>query len=239
MICDRYWRDGIVLVERGLDDPHRIGCIDCTRAHESRRELVEALPLIGAGDTGDPHWQAKVWRRIDGERAHAPWRWRWQLASGLAVACVVALWIGLGRHADVRPRLPDVAIQPSAVVPKSIPPHEIVPGSLATMRSGSRSGSADEAYVYDRLRVTAGEASDVWVYRAGRLEMQCRAGQRSDGCTPTAHGMIVELVLSMPELYQVIVVDARVALPSGSLDEDRAALETAGAHYQELPVRVR
>ena len=28
MTCERYWRDGVVLVERGLDDPHRDGCGD-------------------------------------------------------------------------------------------------------------------------------------------------------------------------------------------------------------------
>lgn len=236
MMCDRYWRDGIVLVERGLDDPHRDGCMDCTRAHAARRELVEALPLIGADHTGDPHWQAKVWRRIDGERVRAPWRWSWQLAGGFAVALVVALWIGLGRPADVRPTLPAVAIQTSPDGPKSMTDYAIIaPGSAVAMRSSS----ADEAHVDDTLRVTVGKTSDVWIYRDGRLELQCRAGQVSAGCAPNAHGMVVELVLSRPVVYQVIVVEAPLAPPGSTLDEAHAALKTADIHYDEHPVRVR
>jgi len=220
MTCERYWREGIVLVERGLPDPHRDGCADCTRAHASRQELIEALPLIGAGDTGDPYWQAKVWQRIDGERARAPRRWHWQLAGALTVACVVALWIGLGRvrSGDVRPRI--------EIIPKGTP-----------MRS-------DDAHVDDRLRVTVGETSDVWIYRAGRLVLQCPArqgsGQVSDQCAPDAHGMVVEMILSVPGPYQVIVTAAPVAWrPGGVLDEDRAALETAGVHYEEDKRQVR
>jgi hypothetical protein len=225
MMCDRYWREGIVLVERGLDDAHREGCADCTRAHASRRELIEALPLIGASYTGDPHWQANVWRRIDGVRAHTPWRWRWQLDAVLTLVCVVALWIGLGR---TRP----VDSQPQ-------PQYEIVGRAGAvTMRSGSGSGSADDAHVDDRLRVTVGEISEVWIYRAERLVLRCRARQVSDGCAPDAHGMIVEMVLSIPGPYQVIVTEGPVAPPRGKLDEDRAALETVGAHYEKHGVLV-
>jgi hypothetical protein len=227
MICERYWREGIVLVERGLDDPHRDGCEDCTRAHASRQELIEALPLIGAGDTGDPHWQAKVWQRIDGERARAPWRWRWQFAGALTVACVVALWIGLGRvrPGEVRSRSDEWSrVEIVAQV-------EIIAGGVP-MRSSA-------AHVDDLLRVTVAETSDVWIYRAGRLELRCRARQVSDGCAPSAHGMRVEKLLSIPGTYQVIVTKTPVALPRGVLDEDRAVLETAGAHYVEHTVQVR
>lgn len=216
MSCERYWRDGIVLVERGLDDPHRDGCEDCTHAHASRQELIEALPLIGAGYTGDPDWQAKVWQRIDGERAPAPWRWRWQLAGALTVACVVALWIGLGRtrSGDVRPRV--------VIIEGGVP-----------MRSRA-------AHVDDRVRVTVGETSDVWIYRADHLVLSCRARRVSDGCTPDAHGMVAELLLSVPGMYRVIMVEAPGALvPRGGLDEDLAALESANVSYVEDRVSVR
>ena len=215
MICERYWREGIVLFERGLDDPHRAGCEDCRRAHASRHELIEALPLIGAEHTGDPRWQAKVWERIDGERPRAPWRWRWQLAGALAVACLVALWIGLGRDAPVmRPRL------------------DIIKRGVAMRSLG--------AHVDDGLRVTVGEGADVWIYRAGRLVASCRAGQASDRCAPDAHGMVVELPLRIPGTYDVIITAAPFpAGPRGSLDEDRAALESSGASYTERQVSVR
>lgn len=215
MTCERYWREGIVLFERGLDDPHREGCEDCTRAHASRHELIEALPLIGAGYTGDSRWQARVWERIDGERPHAPWRWRWQLAGALTLACIVALWIGRGRtpSGDVRPRV------------------DIIKQDVA-MRSL-------DAHVDDRLRVTVGEGADVWIYRAGRLVASCRAGQVSDRCAPDAHGMVVELPLSTPGTYAVIITAAPFSRqPRGSLDEDRAALESSGASYTEKPVSV-
>jgi hypothetical protein len=223
MMCERYWREGIVLVERGLADPHREGCPDCTRAHASRQELVDALPLIGAGDTGDPDWQDGVWRRIDGERAHAAWRWRWPLVGPLAVACAIALWIGLGRSGPGDPR-PVFAI--------------VAQGELMRSTSAATSTSIP-AHVDDHLRVTVGEAFDVWIYRAGRIELQCRARQVADRCTPSSDGMVVELVLSMPEVYQVIVVKAPpVGLRLRGLDDDRAALESAGILYEEHKVSV-
>jgi hypothetical protein len=215
MSCARYWREGIVLVERGLPDPHRDGCEDCARAHASRQELIEALPLIGAGDTGDPYWQAKVWQRIDGERARAPRRWRWQLAGALTVACVIVLWIGLGRTrpGGVRPRIE-------------------IEGSVA-MRSIA-------AHVDDRLSVMVGETSDVWIYRANRLVRACRARQVSDGCVPDDHGMVVELLLTDPVAYRVIIVDAPGTLvPRGGLDDDLGALESASAPYEEYRISVR
>ena len=95
------------------------------------------------------------------------------------------------------------------------------------------------AHVGDRLRVTVGETSEVWIYRAERLVLRCAARQVSDSCTPDPHGMIVEVVLSTVGVYRVIVVETPPAPPHGGLDEDRAALEAAGADYVEHPVMVR
>jgi hypothetical protein len=242
MSCERYWRDGIVLVERGLDDPHRDGCEDCTRAHASRQELIETIPWIGASYTGDPDWQAKVWRQIDEERAPAPWRWRWQLASVLTVACAFALWISFGR---VRPDgrvVPDLARTGDAQ-----PQFQIVHQGVAMRSKAPPDVRVLSAVVDDHLRFTVSEASDVWIYRAGRLVLQCpapRSGQASshvsDGCVPAPHGMVVELALSIPGTYHVIITTAPVAWrPSGRLDEDRAALESAKVPYQIQPLPVR
>jgi hypothetical protein len=212
MICERYWREGIVLVERGLDDPHREGCADCTRAHASRQELVEALPLIGAGNSGDPYWQAKVWRRIDEERSHAR-RWRWSLAGVLAVACVAALWIGI-RPRDASPQIKIIS-------------------------QGEAMRSLFDAHVDDRLQVTVGETYDVWIYRAGKIVLQCHARQVSKGCAPSSDGMVAELVLDVPEAYQVITVKAPPPeLTLRGLDQDLAALESADIVYdkKEVPV---
>ena len=195
-----------MLVERGLPDPHRDGCEDCARAHASRQELIEAIPLIGAGHTGDPHWQAKVWRRIDDERAPAPWRWRWQLAGALALVSIVALWLGLGRSrpGDVLPRI------------------EIIEGGVA-MRSIAAHDRSIAAHVDARLRVTVNETSEVWIYRLDHLVRECRAQQVANGCVMGADGMVVGLLLRDPVTYRVIIVDAaRAPRPSGVLDEDLA-----------------
>jgi hypothetical protein len=230
MMCERYWRDGIVLVERGEDDPHRAACADCKLAHASRQELLEVLPLIGADLTSDPHWQAKVWRRIDEERAGArgrrPWRWRWQLAGALAVACVVALWIGRERTPPEGTGLPIT----------------IVPGGVA-MRSASF--DADDqtpisAHVGDRMRIQVRDTSDVWIYRGDRLELQCSARQVSPRCELHAADDTVEIVLSIAGTYNVLRVDAPAGpLPRGNLDEDLADLESQRIHHRKREVKVR
>lgn len=209
MTCERYWREGIVLVERGLDDPHRDGCEDCARAHASRQELIDALPLIGADVTGDPHWQAKVWQVIDGKPARAPGRWRWQLAGALAAASAIALWIGL----DLRPR----DVRPSVEIVDTGPPRR-----------------SKTAHIGDHLRVAVGETSDVWIYRDDHLVLQCRAHEASDRCALDSHGMMIDMALSTPGEYRVIITMAPFALaPSGKLDDDLAALESAGMAYKD------
>jgi hypothetical protein len=216
MSCERYWREGIVLVEHGLADEHRDGCEDCTRAHASRQELIDALPLIGAGAAGDPYWQSKVWQRLGEQRAGAPRRWYWQLTGALAIACVVALWIRLDH------KQPGAGRTGIEIVERGAP-----------MRSRS-------AHVDDLLRVTAGESSDVWIYRADHLVLACRTRTTSAGCAPGAHGMVVELPLSVPGTYEVFVVEVPGALvPHSVLDEARAMLESAGLPYEAHQVQVR
>ena len=229
MTCDRYWRDGIVLVERGQGDPHRDGCADCTRAHASRQELVEALPLIGAGHTGDPHWQASVWRRIDAGRAQTPWRWRWPFAGALVVACIVALWIGLRYRSGLVDR-GDGTLRAARADPRFETIRD--PGAVA-MRSGTTDANVD-----DHLLVTVGKGSEVWIYRAGRLVLRCRAQERSDACAPNSDGMIVTLVLSTPGTYVAIAIEGPVSEPPSGLDKDRAALESAGTRNVERTVLV-
>jgi len=212
MSCERYWREGIVLVEHGLPDAHRDRCEDCTRAHASRQELIDALPLIGAGVAGDPHWQAKVWQRLGDRQGGAPRRWYWQIAGALAIACIVALWIRLDHR---RPGGGATEI-------------EIVERGVA-MRSRAGDMDARAAHVDDQLRLTVRETADVWIYRADRLVLACRARTPSTGCAPGAHGMVVELRLVAPVTYEVFVVEAPGALvPPGVLDEARATLESVG-----------
>jgi len=94
------------------------------------------------------------------------------------------------------------------------------------------------AHVDDTLRVTVGEASEVWVYRADRLVLRCRPKEASEHCTPDAHGMIVKTVLSMPVTYHVIVIEAPAAPPPIGLDAARAAVVVSGAQRAEFVVPV-
>src|SRR5205814_9972914 len=117
------------------------------------------------------------WRRIEAEGVHAPRRWGWPLAGALVVACVVALWFGLGRHRHGRAE----------------PVFKLDRADVAM-----RSESTTQAVVDDHLRVTVGETSEVWIYRGEHLVLRCRARERSAACTPEPDGMIVELVLAIP-----------------------------------------
>jgi hypothetical protein len=198
MTCERYWREGVVLVERGLPDPHRAGCTDCRQAHDSRDELVRALPEIGAGYTGDPHWQANVWRRI--EREHAPrlTRWRWGLGGALAIACAILLWLGRQDH---RPRL------------------ELIEQTVA-MRSKTHT-------IGEGVRVMVEEGDEIRIYRDERLELQCPTDPLGPGCTRDARGLVLEMFYELPGVYEVIVARAGIAGLSGVLDHDVATFQLA------------
>jgi hypothetical protein len=121
----------------------------------------------------------------------------------LAVACAVLLWIGVGRH-----RVADA-------------------GPLIEIVSGAKPKRSTDPHVGDRLKVTVGKTSEVWIYRAGDLLLRCGPGDKSEGCTPDAEGMIVETPLSIRGEYVVLVIDRPVAPPVGKLDADLAALERA------------
>lgn len=222
MTCERYWRDGIVLVEHGADDPHRDGCDDCVRAHASRQELIEALAMIGDDVPEDPYWQAKVWERIEGSRARPPWRWRWQLAGALAAAAVLVLWLGVGRD---RPE----QVRPSVMIIKS---------DVLIRSAASNASDRLFAHVKDLIHVDAGGGAEIRIYRANRVVLQCRPQQVPDGCVRDRHRTTVDLPLSIPGAYDVIVIDAPFPLESGQLDEDVGALESAAASYYERKVLV-
>ena len=97
MTCERYWQDGVLLVEQGQRDPHRDECADCRRAHTAREEMVRALPAVGASRTGDPGWQLKVWSRIARHEAQRARRSYWIGGGAAAVCAAAAVWLLLFR----------------------------------------------------------------------------------------------------------------------------------------------
>jgi hypothetical protein len=234
--CEHYWRDGVLMVERGQADPHRDDCLACRRAHEARGQLVRALALVGAG-AGDPWWQERVWQAIRRERAGKPaaaWSWMpW--ASALAAACVLLAFVsarGLyhrerGEGELARPRI------------------DIVPSEVAT-----RSTSAG---IGDRVRIAAAAHQEVRIYRGEKLLLRCTAAAAATtpGCAADAGGLTAEHVLRLPGEYQLLIVSAGILSPpmppveagsvpaaeppaasAASLDRDLQAITASGSTYQ-------
>jgi hypothetical protein len=222
MRCERYWREGVLLVEQGRPDPHRDECLDCRREHEARGELVRAFRSVGARD-GNSQWQVRVWQKIAEEGPPwwmSPWLgWGTALAAAGVLALVVTTQ-GLfhrdeGELADggARPRI------------------EIVSTEIA-MRSTS-------AGIGDRVKIWVHAWQEARVYRAERLLLRCTAAAAAPGCTSTGGGVLAEHVFTLPGDYQVVIIRAGIAEPAGSLDRDLAAITAGGGTYQlrELPVR--
>ena len=244
MSCEHYWRDGILLTERGEPDPHDSTCVDCRRARGERDELVRALPRVGATSTGDPNWQARVWSRIAREETAKVRRSYW-LGGGVAAACAVVavyLYVAGGKHPQPdqpssdrsvvdeagrdRPETPERA--PSVPAQPRI---EIVSGQLA-MRSTS-------ARVGDRVRITVDRGQEVRTYRADRLMLRCRAQSLAPGCKLDARELIAEAELATAGDYQLVVIRSATADPGGTLDADLAAVVSAGGDYKVTELSVR
>jgi len=216
MTCEHYWRDGILLVERGEPDLHRATCVVCRCEHEVREALIRALPLVGGTTAGDPSWEARVWSRIarlEAPRAH---RW-WRFGGGFATACaIVLMWWTLGRRdppEDTRPHI------------------EVVPGEVAMRSTSPRMG--------DRVRITVKPTDEARVYRADALVLRCPVGAAGRGCVSDAHGMVAEVLLATTGDYQLVVITSATAEPVGSLERDLEAILSAGGDYQITELSVR
>jgi len=239
MSCEHYWRDGVLLVERGQPDPHRETCIECRRAHEAREQLVRALPGLGGTATGDPDWQMRVWSRIARDEASRARRSYW-IGGGLAVAAaaaaIVCIWFTRpGDHVVVRYTTQSDSVVSVAAADdgarKARPQIEIVSGKLA-MRSTS-------ARVGDRVRILVDLGQEVRVYRAERLLLRCPARATSPGCASDDQGLVAEAELATAGEYQLVVIPAATAEPVGTLDRDLAAVVSAGGDYQVTELSVR
>jgi hypothetical protein len=219
MSCDRYWREGVLLVEQGLPDPHRETCDDCKRAHAARDELVRALPHVGPASAGRPDWQAHVWARIARDQPQPTSRRAWFL-GGAAVATIAILVVvfGWGRWRD-EPRRSYVTM---VGVEKG---------------AGTR---GDTAAVGDRIRVELHPADELRVYRRSELVFRCGDTLSTPGCTHDARGSVGRYTLASDGDYTVVILTKPIIEPAGSLDRDLAAIVTAGGKYRierELSVR--
>ncbi|HWO26609.1 MAG TPA: hypothetical protein VNO30_48100 [Kofleriaceae bacterium] len=214
MRCERYWKDGVLLVEQGRPDPHRDECLDCRREHEARGELVRAFELVGARG-GNPRWQSNVLRAIE-EKPSAPWyAWAGALAAACLVAVVAVPRLRGGEPADTeRPRI------------------EIVPSEIA-MRSTA-------AGIGDRVRVRVRATDEARIYRGDRLLLRCTADTpKTAECAREDGGLRAEHVLALPGEYRLVIMPAGIAEPAGSFDRDLAAITAGGSSYEMRELAVR
>ena len=225
--CERYWREGILLDERGERDPHRETCDDCRRAHRERELLIRALPEVGAASLGDPDWQSHVWQRIAREETSRARRSYW-LGGALAAAGVLAAialylardtpagWIAGDAERPADPRRPRI---------------EIVSSRDAIRGRSARVG--------DRVRISVRPGCEVRVYRADHLVLRCPAWQTSPGCMPGATGLVAEAPLTTAGEYQLVTITSATVDPAGALDRDLAAVVDAGGEYRLDDLSVR
>jgi hypothetical protein len=214
MSCERYWCEGILLVERGERDPHRDTCVACRREHKARGELIQALPLVAATSTGDPQWEARVWSRIARlEPSRTRHRWR---VAGLATAftAILLCW-AIGQR------------DPSDEVCRHI--------EVAPYENSLRSSLPDDE---NRVRSAIKRRDEMRIYRADRLVVRCLAGSTDGDCDSDARDMLVEVLFAVPGEYRVVIITFATAEPIGGLVRDLEAVVAAGGEYQMTELSV-
>lgn len=211
MSCDRFWRDGIRMVEEGVHDAHGDTCTSCRRAVQEYQRLAAALGMIGRVAPGAVSWQDHVWREVRGlQRATSPvGRWWFALRVG-TICTLIAVCLIAAEHEPAPPRV------------------EVVASSVA-----APSRAAD---VGDRVRITVQSMVEIRIYRRERLVLRSLAEPRVFTST---HAHVTELALELPGAYNVVVI-ASGASPSGAtFDADLAALRETGAEFQVTEITVR
>ena len=244
MRCEHYWRDGILLVERGRSDPHRDDCLECRREHEARASLVRALQQVGAGG-GDPRWQARVWKQIEQERARASARPRWvPWASAFAVACVLVVIVQAGGLFH-REREGDGAGIAIAAAPPVV---NVAPAEHRRTLRADTAGSKRlmPASIGDHAQAWAAPDQEVRIYRNEVLLARCAAGVPvSSACVHGGFGVVVDRILELPGKYQLVFAPVGfLAAPAdgvgaASLDHDLAELTAHGVGYDQRTILVR
>ena len=228
MTCEHYERVGVLLAERGEDDPHRETCVVCKGEHEMRRAIIEALPLVDAGEIGDPNWQQRVWKAIGEGRAvkQRPVGVRWFVGSALATACSLVLvsWLVIIRE-------PVLQIAKVEVITRHV----------------ERGASAMKGSVGDQVRATVAKGADVRVYRDHDLVRWCGPKVMNDGCSIEGDTLIVAVEAKVAGTYSVIIVGPRsdddklprLPVPGANMKDDLEALNKAGDEIQIHEVEIR
>ena len=234
MTCEHYWREGILLDERGERDPHRDTCEDCQRAHRERDALIRVLPVVGTASAGDPDWQSGVWQRIARQEASRARRSYWFGGALAAAGLLAAIGLYLTRQGSRSPGLVAGDVHGTGARPRI----EIVP-SPTPIRALPSAGTPSSAQVGDRVRISVLPGCEVRIYRADRLVLRCPAWHSSPGCMLDAVGLVADAALTTAGEYQLVTITSVVVDPAGALDRDLAAVVDAGGDYRLTDLSVR
>jgi len=218
MNCARYWREGVLLAERGEHDPHRDGCISCRREHRAREDIIHALPLVAVEARGDSGWEARVWNRIRCSESKQPERRSWRpsrIALVFAVASmgVPVCLLNLSRQSLTAMR-PDITFAGNGKV---------------VMRSTS-------PRVGDLVRIKVLPTDEIRVYCSDNLVFRCSAHSNLPGCRTDARAMEMEAQLPASGPCRVVTIPAITAPPVGDLYRDLEAVISAGGDYLIIDV---
>ncbi|HET9620483.1 MAG TPA: hypothetical protein VFP84_03875 [Kofleriaceae bacterium] len=196
---------------------------------------MQALPLVGADELGDPSWEAAVWARIARQAYARPrMRWFWGSMAMTASLVILASWLVLGDRDAGRSEADDA------------PVIEVMPGPVA-MRSLA-SARPRTAAVGDQIRITVKQGGEIRVYRDHALVLACPPGTTSGDCVSDERGLVAVAKLPVPGTYALVVITpdpARVPAlggapkPAGGLTKDLTALSELGCNYQLTQLRVR
>lgn len=214
--CDRYWREGVLLVEQGVADVHRETCEACQEAHASREVIVRALPLTGGEGRAD--WQQRVWQAIARDEAErrAPSRRPWVIGGLALAAAVIAIVVLVPREQAPERYVTAVTIEKGPVV----------------KRGGAQVG--------DRVRTLLDPADEVRIYRRNELVFRCGPSTVGAACTRDERGRVAVYELPTAGDYTIVIITKSAVEPRGGLDADLAALVDANVTYRiehELAVR--
>ncbi len=220
MSCDRFEREGLERLERGLPlDPHFETCPDCRRQRAAYERLGAAIRETGADLEPPADWEAQVRATIDSRRVARRYRSRSRWLAPAAAAAVLVFLL--------------------------LRPPEPVEMSLAVrVEAGATVRRGEEANLGDRLVLEANAGPDrhaeLRVYRNDRqLVLHC---SNEPPCIRRGDTLQASLPLDAPGTYQSVLLSAEEPLPAPAhgLDADTAAALDAGASFElgtEIEVR--
>jgi hypothetical protein len=210
--CDWLERRGLLEEERGQSiAAHLEGCPACRERHADIERLRAALRAGPSAEVGPRlHWEQRVWRRLEAPRPRPS---LWWLAIPAAAAAVIALFVGL-RGGEP----PQLAL---LVHPEKGPDPVRIRGPVGV----------GDLLVVEATGVRG--AAELRLYRddAG-LVARCSS---SPPCTRRGSHLSARFPIPAVGRYRALVITGPAPAPSGSLDQDLAALTRAAIPVERAP----